>query len=97
MLHVVNTFPIPQSLLSKAHYGDVVIFTENAVLAVKQGNSDFEELAQKALGHINLCARKADLLIRNISKSELLRGVTILDDMQIEMAQSQDCAVRSCN
>lgn len=97
MLHIINHFPIPSSLLNNTHFGDTVIFTDNAVLAVKQNNFGLASFSQKALSHINLYARKADLLIRNISNSELLKGVIVIDDLQYQYAINQDSAIKSYN
>lgn len=97
MLHIINSFPISPSFIDSTHYGDSVIFTENAVFAAKQDNIESESLTQKAFSHINLYVRKADLLIRNISNNELFRGVIIIDDIQYENAISQDFAIKSYN
>ena len=96
MLHIIDSFPV-SSALDNAVSGDTVIFTENAVLAVKQENMAAESFSQKTLVHINLCVRKADLLLRDISKSELLRGVVIIDEMQFENVLLDDFALKSCN
>lgn len=97
MLHIINSFPISSALLDFTHSGDTVIFTDNAVFAAIHENIKKEPKTQKTFSHINLCVRKADLLIRNISTKELLRGVAIIDDMQFESAISEDSMVRSSN
>ena len=97
MLHIISSFPIPPSFLKNTHSGDTVIFTDNAIFAVIYENIDQESLMKKAFNHINLCVRRADLLIKNIPTHELLRGVAIIDDLQYENALSQDFAIRSCN
>ncbi len=97
MLHIINNFPISTSFLDTTTSGDTVIFTENAVFAVTQQNLQNQSLTQKTFNHINLYVRKADLLIRNISNSELFRGVVILDDLQYECAISQSFAIKSTN
>ncbi len=97
MLHIINNFPLSSSFIDSANSGDTVIFTENAVLAVKQENIEKESLVLRSLSHINLYVRKADLILRNISSNELLRGVIIIDDLQFKNAISQDFAIRSCN
>ncbi len=97
MLHIVDNFPIPSTFLNEARSGDTVIFTDNAVLAVKQENIEAESLSQKTFSHINLCVRKADLLLRNISNKDLLRGVVIIDDLQYKSAIDQDFALKSNN
>ncbi|MCF6202059.1 MAG: hypothetical protein L3J59_00100 [Methylococcaceae bacterium] len=97
MLHIVDNFPIPSTFLNETQSGDTVIFTDNAVLAVKQENFETESLSQKTFSHINLCVRKADLLIRNISNKDLLRGVVVIDDLQYKSAIDQDFALKSNN
>ena len=98
MLHIINSFPIPAALLDRTNSGDTVIFTGNAVLAVKQNKLNTEKtLTQKAFGHINLCVRKADLLIKNISISELWRGVAVIDEDQYKNAATDYFVVKSCN
>ncbi len=97
MLYIISTFPVPPSFLNSTHSGDTVIFTDNAVFAVIQDNIEKESFSQKAFNHINLCVRKADLLIKNISNHQLLHGVAVIDDLQYQSVLSQDCAIRSCN
>ena len=97
MLHIINSFPISHSILDDTNTGDTVIFTDNAVLAVKQENVEIESFSRKAFEHINLCVRKADLLIRNISNQELLRGVVVIDETQYEDVISEEFAFKSCN
>ncbi len=99
MLHIINSFPISHSFLDNTNTGDTVIFTDNAVLAVKQENieTEKESFSQKALDHINLCVRKADLLIRNISSQDLLHGVVVIDEAQFKDVISEDFVFKSCN
>jgi len=95
MLHIIDQFPVSQASLEKTSTGDTILFTENAVYAIKQGYNN--RLTQKTFAHINLCVRKADLLIRNISIGELFKGVAVLDDFDYQMIQGQDPAIRSWN
>jgi sulfur relay protein TusB/DsrH len=97
MLHIIDNFPIPPTFLDKVKSGDTIIFTDDAVLTVKQENFEVESLTQKAFSHINLCVRKTDLLIRNISNKDLFRRVVILDDFQYNNVISQDLALKSYN
>ncbi len=80
MLHIIDNFPLQHSFLENTHSGDTVILKDNAVYAAKLENIK-ESLAEKTLTHLNLCVSKADLLLRNISNNELLRGVAILDNI----------------
>jgi len=95
MLHIISSLPLSPSFLDNAHSGDTVIFTDTAILALKQSNA--ESFTHKAFSHINLCVRKADLMIKNISNSDLLRGVAVIDETQFENATSEYFAVKSCN
>ncbi len=95
MLHIIDQFPVSQASLEKTATGDTILFTENAVYAIKQ--SENNTLTQKTFAHINLCVRKADLLIRNISISELFKGVAVLDDLDYQLIQGQESVIRSWN
>ncbi len=97
MLHIINHLPLPSSFIEKTHSGDTVIFTEDAILAVKHNDQEPESLSQKAFNHINICVRKADMLLKNISKKELLPGVTIIDEAQFLFATSEDTVIKSYN
>ncbi len=96
MLHIINQFPLSPSLLEKTAEGDTIIFTENAVYSIKQDNTTLKWI-QATLKHVNLCVRKADLMLRNISVNELIQGVAILEDFDWQMLDSQDAVVRSWN
>lgn len=97
MLHIINNFPISSSFFDTTQSGDTIIFTDNAVLAVRKENFEAVSLPKKIFNHINLCVRKADLLIRNIPDNELLRGVTVIDDLQYEDVMSHEAVFRSYN
>lgn len=97
MLHIIDKFPIQHSFLATTHSGDTLILKDNAVYAAKQENLN-ESLTMRAFAHLNLCVSKTDLLKRNISNRELVRGVAVLDcldDYQDYLAQN--IALRSCN
>jgi len=81
MLHITDSFPIHDSFLKKTHSGDTLILKDNAVLAVKQENIK-ETLTRKTFAHLNLCVSKTDLLRRNIAKTDLIRGVAVLDNIE---------------
>lgn len=96
MLHIIDNFPIQNSFLEQMHSGDTIILKDNAVYAAKQEN--LKECLTRTFSHLNLCVSKTDLLLRNISNRELVRGVAILDnfdDYQDYLAQN--IAMRSCN
>lgn len=97
MLHIINQLPLSANFFDKTQSGDTVIFTDDAILAVKQNNVDIEYFTKRAFNHINLCVRKADLIIKNISKRDLLRDVTIIDEVQFENAMHDNFAIKSYN
>ena len=97
MLHIINSFPIQHSFFDATHSGDTVILKDDAVFAVKQGYLQ-EYLARRTFSHLNLCVSKADLLLRNISNNELIRGVAIIDNVdEYQEYINQNIAVKSCN
>lgn len=97
MLHIIENFPIQHSFLAATHSGDTIILKDNAVYAAKQENLQ-ECLIRKTFAHLNLCVSKADLLLRNISNHDLMRGVAIIDDFdEYQDYLAQDIAVKSSN
>lgn len=96
MLYIIDQFPINNSILDHALVGDTVVLTDNAVYAVKQNNRN-DCLLNKALSKITLCVRNTDLLLRNISKSDLLKGVAILDDRDFADILTNETAIGSWN
>ena len=96
MLHIINRFPVSEEMLANTSVGDTVVFTDNAVYAVKQSDADKDPL-RKTYSHINLCVRKADLVLRNISSRELFKGVAVLDDFDYQSALNQNVAIKSWN
>jgi len=97
MLHIVNNFPIQHSFLETTHSGDTVILKDDAVYAAKRDNLQ-EYLTRRTFSHLNLCVSKADLLLRNISNNELIRGVSVIDSMdEYQEYLTQNIAVKSCN
>jgi len=97
MLHIIETFPIQHAFLESTHSGDTIILKDNAVYAAKQDNIK-EYLAKKTFAHLNLCVSKTDLLLRNISNRELIRGVAVIDDFdEYQDYIEQGTAIKSCN
>ena len=97
MLHIIDNFPIQHSFLATTHSGDTVILKDNAVYAAKQENLK-ECLAKRTFAHLNICVSKADLLLRNISNRDLIRGVAVIDDFdEYQDYLAQNIAIRSCN
>ncbi|MCK5870958.1 hypothetical protein BMR05_04695 [Methylococcaceae bacterium HT4] len=97
MLHIIDNFPIQHSFLEQMHSGDTIILKDNAVYAAKQENIK-ASLSKKTFAHINLCVSKADLLMRNISNRDLMRGTTIVDSTdEYQEYLAENIAIRSCN
>lgn len=97
MLYIINTFPLQHTFLKKIRAGDTLILKESAVYAVKQENMK-ETIIKKTFAHLNLFVNKTDLLIRNISKNELIREVSVLDNTdEYQEYLTHNIAVRSCN
>ena len=97
MLHIIDNFPIQPSFLEQMHSGDTIILKDNAVYAAKQDNIK-ASLSKKTFAHLNLCVSKADLLMRNISNRELMRGVAIIDSAdEYQEYLAQNIAILSCN
>ena len=97
MLHIIDNFPIQNSFLLSTHSGDTVILKDNAVYAAKKENLK-EAMTRRTFAHLNLCVSKADLLLRNISDRELIRGVAVIDSFdEYQEYLAQNIAVKSCN
>ncbi len=96
MLYVIENFPVNPLLLEKVSSGDTIIFADNAVYSIIKDNNTFK-LMQSTLKHLNLCVRKADLLIRNISLNDIFQGITVLNDFDFIQDEIQETAVRSWN
>ena len=97
MLHIINQFPVDPVALKKTASGDTVLFTKNAVLAVKRNTQSDNSFTRKAFAHINLCVLKTDLKHIGISARELLQGVSILDEQDFRSITHDNMAIRSCN
>lgn len=96
MLHIINQYPVDSSALNRTRCGDTILFTDNAVLAIKKNNTGQNTLL-KALTHLNSCVRKKDLINRGVSLNEILSKVCVIDDQDLH-AIAEDCtAIRSCN
>ena len=96
MLHIVDQFPIDSSALNHIRYGDTILFTNNAVLAIKKNNSEQHSLLP-ILTHLNPCVRKKDLLISGLSRNEILNKVCIIDDQDLQAITESCTVIRSCN
>jgi len=96
MLHIIDNFPIQHSFLEQTHSGDTIILKDNAVYAAKQEN--LKECLKRTFSHLNLCVSKTDLLLRNISNRELVRGVAVLDSLDdYQDYLAQNIVMKSCN
>ena len=96
MLYIIDQFPLDTNTLQQTASGDTVLFTENAVLAVRR-NTEIEKFIKKTLAHINLCVSGTDLALRGLAISDLLCGVSILDERDLIDIAGNDPAIRSWN
>lgn len=96
MLHIFNNFPIDCSRLEQTAYGDTVLFTENAVYAVKK-NDKSDKIFKKASRHLNFCVLGSDLSTRGVSTSEILRNVSVIDERDFYTITEEKTIIRSCN
>ncbi len=96
MLHIYNQFPISESTLTQTSAGDTILFTDNAVYALQQSETA-RRLIHNTLKHINLCASKADLLMRNIALKDIFKEVAIIDDVEPVLLTDDNPAVKSWN
>ncbi len=85
--------------LQTTQSGDTVILKDNVVYAVKHKNlKKSDSMTRRAFSHLNLCVRKTDLLLRNISNNDLIQGVAVIDSIEeYQEYFTQNIAVRSCN
>ena len=97
MLHIINQFPVDPGALNKTASGDTVLFTKNAVLAVKRNTQGNDSFIKNTFAHINLCVLKTDLKLIGISTRELLHGVSILDEQDYRNMTHDIMAIRSWN
>jgi len=96
MLHIIDQFPLDSSAFANTESGDIVLLTENAVLAVKR-TQESATFFKKVLAHINLCVLRTDMQVRGLTISDLLCGVSILDEWDMREFPCNDFAVRSWN
>ena len=96
MLHIFNNFPIDCSRLEQTACGDTVLFTENAVYAVKK-NDNSDTLFKQAPRHLNFFVLGSDLITRGVSTSEILHNVSIIDDRDFYTITEEKTIIRSCN
>ena len=96
MLHIFNNFPIDRSRLEQTACGDTVLFTENAVYAVKKNNKS-DKIINKATRHPHFCVLGSDLSMRGVSLSEIFHNVSIIDDRDYNTITEEKTIFRSCN
>jgi sulfur transfer complex TusBCD TusB component (DsrH family) len=97
MFYIINDFPVPASTFQNIKRGDSVVFTDNAVLALKQGIYSHDKFIHKAIKHLNLYVRQVDLILQNMSNKELPKGVVVLDESDFKKALSPEIAEKSFN
>ncbi len=78
MLHIISRSPIETAILQRTAPGDVLLFVENAVLAILQQGSLSRRLTAMQAQY-RLVALHADLQLRGIEIAELLPGIEVID------------------
>ena len=96
MLHIINDFPINTVNLEHTSSGDTILFTENAVYAVKRTENCIKKL-QKAFSHLNFCVLETDLKQRGVSFNDIQRNVPIIDDNDYIDIRENYMAIKSSN
>ena len=78
MLHIISRSPVETAILQRTAPGDVLLFVENAVLALLRHGGLADQLAAM-LAQNRLVALHADLQLRGIDSGELLPGIEVMD------------------
>ena len=78
MLHIISRSPVEPVILERTAPGDVLLFVENAVLALlRQGRLSVR--LEASLTQNRLLALHADLQLRGIETEALLPGIEVID------------------
>ncbi len=78
MLHIISRSPVDPVILERTALGDVLLFVENAVLALlRQGRLSVR--LEASLTQNRLLALHADLQLRGIETEGLLPGIEVID------------------
>lgn len=96
MLHIIDNFPFEPSMLDEAASGDIVLFIDNAVYAVKQGARGISLLKQ-AVNHLNFCVFGPDLKARGLAANEVVHGVSVIDEKDYVDLTEDNVAIKSWN
>jgi len=96
MLHIINDYPLDSSTFERISWGDTVLFTENAVYALKKGQAALETLHQY-LCHLNFCVLGTDLKNRGLSCREIPGNVLIIDERDYRDIMENNMAIKSWN
>lgn len=96
MLHIINDYPLDSAIFERTSFGDTVLFTENAVYALKKGQAVLENL-HNYLYHLNFCVLGTDLKNRGLSCSEIPGNVLVIDESDYRDIMENNMAIKSCN
>ena len=96
MLYIIDHFPIEPSELEQTSCGDTVLFIENAIYAAKQSYAT-NNFFKQAFAHLNFCVLGTDMKIRGVKTTEILHGVSIIDERDYLDITENNVAVKSWN
>ncbi|HIG07864.1 MAG: DsrH/TusB family sulfur metabolism protein [Methylococcales bacterium] len=96
MLHILDHLPLQCAELERTTNGDTIILTANAIDAIKDKNSD-HSLLQNLFKQFNLCVLYRDIEAKGVEISEIINGITVLDDDEFNLCQEDNNCIRSWN
>ena len=79
MLHLISQSFLDNSVLHRIDSGDDVVFLENAVFRVIEGNIWSPELHQLLKNNVHLYVLNNELETRGVVEEELVLGIEIID------------------
>jgi sulfur relay protein TusB/DsrH len=96
MLHILDHLPLQCTELERTTNGDTIILTANAIDAIKDTNPD-HNLLKNLFKQFNLCVLYRDIEAKGVEISELISGITVLDDDEFNRCQEDNNCIRSWN
>ena len=96
MLHILDHLPLQCAELEHTTNGDTIILTANAIDAIKDKNSD-HNLLKNLFKQFNLCVLYRDIEAKGVEISEIINGITVLDDDEFNLCQEDNNCIRSWN
>ncbi len=96
MIHIIDRLPVSHAELKHTSIGDTVLFTENALFAIRSGENEFENL-RSLFTHINFCVLIEDICSKGVSHTEIPTGISVIDQFDVKDLKDNTNAFRSCN